>query len=376
MILVTKFGEETVIPDDAIQSILGRIIYRITRYVAAYKLKEGNILMWNEKHQMYVIYRFLDDAIRACFATHSNYGWSDIHASEGELAVLDRFIAESMDWVYLLLDWKAMDPREREAYEIECVARADSLGRVVDEDKRKMQRWMRRATSVIDSKGRENIGRTRSLHSSAAGAGERRRDNVAGISERVDRRKAALLRERQLNLSALREASQRIETILQRMQGVSEGRMGLAMALSAIPPILRATHDRPWRRAFRHSANDIEAAVSALNRGELGKARKKVNIARVALHGLQIHRQISDYRLRLNMALERRPRRDVELDYLFNDLVAMRRFLNANEHPDEEIYRTKLMDRIRAEIDGAIAEWNRGSFPDVKKHLAATADGA
>ncbi len=267
----------------------------------------------------------------------------------------------------MLLDWKAMTPKERRLHEPRCVELAESLGSVLDEDKVLAKKMLIQARTVIDTRGQENIGKTRAQASGAAFRAEKRADNIEWIWKYVDRRKASLMLARRDNLVTLNRALSDLDRMYEilAMKNPRENEFhGLG---SNLVSELRKTHDLPWRRSFRNTAFDIEAAMMSVRVGRAEHARRSVFLSLASLYGLEVYTDVSDFQLRLTIATERRPRVEVELGDLHEDL---RGLIDATSPGNGLKYKTRVVRRMREGLQTAYALWNQGKpFPAVREAL-------
>lgn len=347
-------------------SAVVRVLAEVPATDTLLPMEEGNILLWRKSDGIYIKYDRLDDALRACFSMIVGYGVEDSGATGSELTRLEEFVAESMELCYLLLDWKTMTPRQRREYELRCVELAESLGNVRDEHKVLAREMAKQAQTVIDCRGRENIGKTRAQVSGSAFRGESRIDNISWLHKFIDRRKASLMLARRENLRILARAMQdllRMKEILESNNPNSREFVGLGNALISE---LGKTHDLPWRHSFRKTAVDIENALKALGANNQEDARRLVRYSLASLSGLEYYTRISNYQLRLSVAVERNPRVSEEIHDLHKEL---KQIIDEMD-PSEIEYDTKVNKRTRIGLEATNAIWNMGRpFSEVRAGL-------
>ncbi len=373
MILPTRFGAETDIPDAVIESVYGTTIYRLTADVKRYGLSEGTVLLANREQELWHVHDMgLDSALRACNHATSGYGWSGgARSEEGELAVLSRFVAGNWHLWHVLLDWKTMSPAERRVYETICGNLAEQLTGVRNPHKVLAHERTLRATSVIDSRGRTNPVSRQALHAWAAHEIELRDGDIMQIAMRIDMRKARLIEAIERNMDVLRRAYESLRLVAQATANIErpEQATGMREQLPKLAARLRKTHDLPWRHVSRRTAQDLVWAANRLKPGRnfnVGIAIGHVERGRKSIRQLRKYRELADFQLATSLALARRPRNPEEIQYLFGELVRYRASIKTTV--DDE-FRNPIMARVRSATDRAIAEWRATRYHVAKRML-------
>lgn len=381
MLLNTRFDkrdvdgnviERTEIPDESIESVWYWKIFRITKHVSQYGIKRGSILMYNHKKQQYSIFKSTDHALRGILSTHGGYGYADAASDDGELQRLDEWQAQNRHYVWLLVDWGALKPKQRQQYEERCLQIAGELKSVTNEHKVLIREWMEQASTVIDSLGRQNIGRTRTLQSSAAEHGAKRGGDVVKISFKYDLRKAILLREREQHVSTCRYAETTLAHLIQTLIEAPARKppQSFYEMCTELQQRLSDCHDRPWFRAFAHCWRDLNTAMNYAQARKIPSARKHLNIAHLRIVAVgRKYEQLAQFRFRQTRAYTRRPRCQDEMEHVFQDLIKLRRSFSGQQ----ELFQTQLMEDVRQTLDGAIAEWNSGELQKSIRYLQQAA---
>jgi|GEM_PF-5058581 len=365
------------IPKDALGSIYRNKIYRLTRDLPGLGLSEGTVFLWIGDDGIYHIHEMgIDSALRACMLTVSGYGWrGDSGISEGELADLSQFAAGNWHLWHVLLDWKAMSPKEREEYRSICQDLAYKLTHVRNQHKLLAYGRTQRATSVADSLGRTNPTSRQALHAWSAKRIELRRDQVQRIAPRIDIRKAYLVEAIERNLDTVRRALATIQRIDERLKiaRAPVNLTGIRELLKRVAGELRKTHDRPWFHAFRRTANDLEWASTRLLRGtdfDPDAARERIQRGIQSIEQLEYYRQLADLQLSISLGLARRPRHSPELVYLLQELRA---FWKLIEHVDDSDFDNPIMTRVRKGVAKAGHLWVNGDYKAAKLALREAA---
>ncbi|MFH1632177.1 MAG: hypothetical protein ABIA47_04160 [bacterium] len=373
MILNTRYGPETKIPDDQVEKLLGMAILRITSYVERYALKEGYILMRQSKPQKegtrvvrWNIYKSLDDALIGCVAANAGYGADDLSGYSGELAYMDEAIVESMDLCYALVNWTSMTAADRRAMQERIQVLVDDLARVQAAHKVSMHKRLSYASAMHDSLGRPNPGVIGNRLAWTAKDGKLRQEEIRGIATGMGLRERVLLNEIQRNISTMRQGYQTIDKWIAggRPPFVTQPRMELTKSLSKTP-------DRPFRHAFRRTANDLRKAMDELTDHQVLDAWRW---AGWSLANLEKQRWIVSIRLRLRRAQDSRTAdREIQMQQLFDELALLRANL---ERELCQGNRCLYMNRVRQGIDLALAEWRAGHMNAVREALSETSNNA
>ncbi len=368
--LLTKYGEHTA----KYQVVLNNTIYILAEDWL--DIARGAVFIWNKRMGIYQIWRGgLFDAIRATKHVQAGYGLADgQHDEFGEINQLTLARVTLGMLLRQIWDYGNLTDRQRAEYAEDCIALAEELGLVRDEDKAKARDRIALAISVIDSLGRYNPPSRAPMLWSSADLLKYRQETIRFIAKWVDVRQFALLTMLDEIYETVNFAYHQIDKLtLQDEQG--RGGRHQIIQIEDLVERLQVPIVLPFRHGFARTATDLDSVRVLLSREQLSPAENR-QIGRLydrsqrAMALYMIRRDLEPIIWGLTSELARRKanRRPKVLDQAMRELAAFTDYISSIQSFDLA-FRNPVLPRMYRHLRAVTHSYTHDDWSGVRKHL-------